>query len=235
MPFRAVTVEGVGLLCFPPHDRAFQTIAMRLFPTLEDRTPGALQAALARTYPRATVRARADLASLGPAAGVWYVYRDGRFSPFSAGDRWWDDDAHARIVIGDDGRYLDANEAALALMGTTRAGLLASRTGDFTTERFAQVVPWVWDLLRQTGELHSTSILLARDGRELAVEFHLSRDGDGPGRHVSVMREVPLEAADASEAGARERPDVTARADGEAPTAGPTAAGTAEAAPAMEG
>jgi PAS domain-containing protein len=195
VPFRAVTVEGIALLCFPTYDTTFRTIVQRVFEQLEERTPDALQAALAATHPRVVVRPRADLATFGAASSAWYVYRDGRFSPFADGHEWWRDEACARVVVDEEGRYVDGNDAALRLMRLTRDELLASRAGDFSTERGAAVIPWVWELLRQTGELHSTSVLRARDGHEAVIEYHLTRDGGGPGRHLTAMREVSNEAA----------------------------------------
>jgi hypothetical protein len=49
-------------------------------------------------------------------------------------------------------------------------------------------------LLRDTGELHSLSVLRSRNDRpDAAVEFHFVKDGAGPGRHVSALRLVPPE------------------------------------------
>jgi hypothetical protein len=57
-------------------------------------------------------------------------------------------------------------------------------------------VPWVWQLLQDVGELHSTSMLVRPDGGRLAVEYRLILHGGGAGRHVSYFRRVPTEAAE---------------------------------------
>ena len=68
-------------------------------------------------------------------------------------------------MLGPDGRYLDANEAALGLLGVDLDGLRAREPGSFTTPEVRETLPWVRQLLIDTGELHSTSILRPADGR----------------------------------------------------------------------
>jgi PAS domain S-box-containing protein len=189
MPYRSVTSRGVTLLCFPPYDEVFAGLAARSLAQLAQPTPDALQASLATAYPRAVVRAREEIAGFG-AATVWYAYRDGRYSPYDA-RRWWEEPGTASIVIDTDGRYVDANEAALALIGQDRDGLLAMVSGDLTEPSVRPTVAWVWELMRQAGELHSTSILIAADGRRVPVEYRLVRDPD-TGLFVSYLRAIPL-------------------------------------------
>lgn len=189
MPQDFTTVEGTALLCFPPTDAVFAAHARRLLERLGTSEPAALEAALRGLYSSAVVREREALASFGQRA--WYVYRDGSHSPFVEGEPWWGRPETARVVIGPDGCYVGANEPALALMGVTREELLTARSGDFTTPEHREVVPWLLDLLRSTGELHSTSVLCPRDGRpEHPVEFHLERDPEDPLRIVSWFRPI---------------------------------------------
>ena len=201
MPYTSVTVRGVALLCFPPDDAVFATVARRTFEASSRNTPAALERALRTAFPRAVVRSRDPLASFG--APAWYVYRDGRHSPFGHGANWWTDPTAARITIDDEGGYVDANPAALELLGVDRETFLASRSGDFTIPGFGAAIPWIMQLLRDTGELHSTALLRPAGDRPVEpIEFHLVRDADGPGRHVSTIRRVPLEdALDSSVAG----------------------------------
>jgi PAS domain-containing protein len=192
MPYRSLVVRGVVLLCFPPSDDVFAAAARRLLELSSARDPVALERELRQIYPRAVVRMRDAMASMtGPA---WYVYRDGRYSPFVDTTPWWDDPSAARLVLLDDGRYADANEAAMALLGVDLEGLRSATAGDFTVPEFRQMVPWIFELLRDTGELHSTSMLRPRGRPEQPIEYHFVRDGDGPGRHVSIIRSVPVEA-----------------------------------------
>src|SRR6267154_755071 len=89
MPYRSVTVRGVALLCFPPGDAVFSSMAGRMLTSAPKKDPLELERALRPIYTRTVVRARDSLASMAGAA--WYVYRDGRYSPFVDAERWWED------------------------------------------------------------------------------------------------------------------------------------------------
>jgi hypothetical protein len=189
LPYSSNIVRGVVLLCFPPTDAVLLGIVRRLAESAESLRPRDLEESLRPIYPNAVVRARDSLASFaGPA---WYVYRDGRYSPYDT-ERWWDAPETAQIVLGPDGRYLDANAAALAILNCDLQELLAASPGDFTVESYRPNVPWVMQLLRDTGELHSTVMMQPRGDRPIqAVEYHLVMNGDGQGNTVSWIRPVP--------------------------------------------
>jgi PAS domain-containing protein len=188
---------GVTLLCFPPYDRAFTTLANRRLAGLATRSPEHLQAALRVAYPGATVRPREQLAAFLPDA-AWYVYRDGRYSPYSVDDRWWQSDEVARITVSPDGRYTDANGAALDLLGVSLDVLLTMRTGDLVDPAVAELVPWTWEVVRETGELHATSILRAIGDRpRQAIEYRLILEQEG-GPAISYLRPIPMAAAEPS-------------------------------------
>jgi PAS domain-containing protein len=211
MPSRSVTDGRIALLCFPPYDAAFAAIAERRLHELETPSPEALQEALRGVYPDATVRPRDQLASFRPDE-TWYAYRDGRYSPYAGEEAWWDAPDVAQVIIDDSGGYLDASESALALLGISRDELQGLHTGDLADPAVAEIVPWVWDLVRETGELHSTSILAPRGERpRAAVEYRLVAAGAGPGRHVSYIREIPITAAEPSAAQEANEPGPTER------------------------
>jgi PAS domain-containing protein len=189
LPYTSVIVRDVALLCFPPDDVVFGAFVRRTFGELAGDAPADLQPVVRSLYPRAVVRPRESLASL--AGNAWYVYRDGRYSPFSDGPPWWDEPTAARVVIDDAGCYVDANPPALALLGVSLKELRRSKAGDFTSPAVGAEAPWIMQLLRDTGELHSISMLRSRDGRiDEAVEFRFAKDAAGPGRHVSTLRRV---------------------------------------------
>jgi PAS domain-containing protein len=199
VPYSQLVAGEIVILPFPPNDALFGALARRAALDLAADAPEALEAHLREIYPRALVRERSPLASFGSPA--WYAYRDGRFSPFSS-DAWWTAPDCARIILGEDGRYLDANPAALALLNTDLEDVLRSKAGSFTAAQYRELVPWLLQLLRDTGELHSTSLLVPKGGvPAVPVEFHLVANGDGPGRSVSSLRRVPLEAVEGSEGG----------------------------------
>ena len=198
MPYSAVTVGGIALLCFPPEDRLFAARARACHELLALEgtvTPRDLQGALRPVFPYVVVRPRERLASFG--GDAWYAYRDGRYSPFQRGEPWWDQPSAARLVVGDDGRYHGANAAAHELLRVTHEALAEARSGDFTSPAYRALVPWVLQLLRDTGELHSVSVARPADGSpDIPVEFRFVRDADGPGRHVAWMRRIPTEAVE---------------------------------------
>ena len=85
-------------------------------------------------------------------------------------------------------------QPALELLGVSLEELRRSRAGDFTPPAFGAEAPWIMQLLRDTGELHSLSMLRSRNnGPDAAVEFRFVKDAAGPGRHVSTLRLVPSE------------------------------------------
>ena len=194
MPYRSVTHDGITLLCFPPHDEVFARLAASLLADLAPPDPDALQSGLRTTFGAAVVRRRDALASLG-GGEAWYAYRDGRYSPFTEERHWWEAPEVARLEIDDEGRYLDANASALDLIGVDQASLAELRTGDLTDPATRPTVPWLWQLLQDVGELHSTSLLVRPDGRRIAVEYRLLLNAAGPNRHVSFLRPVPVDAA----------------------------------------
>lgn len=194
MPYRSVTHDGITLLCFPPQDLAFARIAAAGLAELGEPEPEALQAVLVAAYPRAVVRAREPIAALGDGT-AWYAYRDGRYSPFDDRDPWWEAGDVASLIIAADGRYVDASPAALELLGIDLERLRTMSTGALTDPAVRPTVPWIWALLDDVGELHSTSILVTPDGRRIPVEYRLVAGGAGEGRSISYMRAVPLEAA----------------------------------------
>ena len=83
MPYTSVMVRDVALLCFPHDDAVFSALVRRTFGESGSDAPSDLQRDLRSLYPRAVVRSRDPLASL--AGTAWYVYRDGRYSPFRMG------------------------------------------------------------------------------------------------------------------------------------------------------
>ncbi|HEX5828729.1 MAG TPA: PAS domain-containing protein [Candidatus Limnocylindrales bacterium] len=194
MPYRAITVHDVIVLSFPPNDEVFGRPARTIVRERPDAAPADLEAALRESYLRAVVRARDAVVNFG-AERVWYAYRDGRYSPFVR-TRWWEDPAAATVII-EDGRYLDANDAALTLMGVDLEGLRSAQPGDFTTPGYRAIVPWLLKLLEDAGELHSVSMLLPRGaGTPTPVEFHVRRDQASTGRIPSCFRVVPADAVE---------------------------------------
>ena len=176
------------LLCFPPGDVALRRKATETLGTLDAPAPDVLESSLRRFFPRVVVRERADVAGFGDRG--WYVYRDGRVSPFGR-DRWWTEPGAARVTVAADGAYVDANDAALEFLDITRADLATARAGDFSSPEHRENVPWLQQLLLDTGEVHSTTVMRRTTGEDVDVEYHLEPDPAVPGQLISAFRELP--------------------------------------------
>ena len=48
----------------------------------------------------------------------------------------------------------------------------------------------LWGEFLERGELHSTLRFRRLDGTEREIEYHVTREGAGPGRHLAVVREI---------------------------------------------
>jgi PAS domain S-box-containing protein len=95
----------------------------------------------------------------------------------------------AMLILDDEGRCMEANAAALALYGVTRAGAATLRLSGFpATEQHAEAVPIGFDLLHEaagSGEFHWRR----QDGSECILEYRITTHVT-PGRHLAVLQDV---------------------------------------------
>jgi PAS domain S-box-containing protein len=152
--------------------------------------PQDLQWRLREQYPAAVVRERDSLADPEPDERLWYVYRFGSVTP---GRRWWEEPGHAWAVL-DDGRCFVEVSTSLTEIAEVSADDLRGRP----IEAFSNPddvsarddVAALWAVLGEGGVLHSTLRFRHRDGTPREIEYHVTRDGAGPGRHLAVVREI---------------------------------------------
>jgi len=85
-------------------------------------------------YPEAVAARASDVAVLEPGVERWDVYRDRVAHAASSDDAWVDDQTLPRAVLGPDGRYLDANEAAAELFGVAPDQIIGRAIGTFRIE-----------------------------------------------------------------------------------------------------
>ena len=145
-----------------------------------------LEQRLQAVYPQLRVRRRASLAGFGQTA--LYVFRDGGATAHDNTGSWIDEPLTARVVSDASGTYLAANEAAAALFGVSCAEIIGRRAGDFTRPDARVDAGALWEVLERTGRLHSFALVTAAEGVR-RVEFITIKDGDGPGRNVTYLRE----------------------------------------------
>jgi PAS domain S-box-containing protein len=179
----------VVVTSIPLADRAFRVHVDAALGGIGDATPERLQAELRKAYPNATVQLGDPLGSLGMTRR-WYVYRDGVTRRNVAGDDWWKDESLPTTIVGEDGRYVDANSAAEELFGVPRGSIVGTLSGSFTRhEDDPGLGAKLLDTLRRSGELASTAVVVRPDGGEIPIEFHmraLTRDDT----FMTVMRRV---------------------------------------------
>ena len=68
--------------------------------------------------------------------------------------------------------------------------MVGTKAGSFTRpDDRIEDAEKVWRALEQTGRLHSLAMIRCADGSETHVEYVTIKDGDGPGRNVTYLRE----------------------------------------------
>ncbi|MEA2676435.1 MAG: two-component system, cell cycle sensor histidine kinase and response regulator CckA [Chloroflexota bacterium] len=181
----------LNVLCFPADD---QVLRKRVRDSLAKITEpnakaarDALRGHLRIVYPRAEVRVRDPLAGFGEP--TVYVFRDGGIASSLGSEAWHDESTAARLVTDDRGTYIDANDAAVELLGVTRDEIVGHPAGSFTKpDARIEDAAGLWELLTTSGRLHSLAIVTRPGGRDLRVEFTTVRDADGKGRHLTWLR-----------------------------------------------
>jgi PAS domain S-box-containing protein len=182
-------VDRIRLLTFPHEDGAFAAHIAAARGSLGHWDASVVEAEVRKAYPNATFRRSAQLAQFDADDETWYAFRDGRSSTQDTA-RWWDDEDLPRTVMDESGRYIDANQAALDLLGVSRDRLLASRAGDFSQhEGTDEVRRALFGLLAERGELHSTAVVLRPDGARWPIEYRTWRIPRAEG-FITAMRRV---------------------------------------------
>jgi PAS domain S-box-containing protein len=187
------------LQAFPAEDLAFRRYVADAFASLvadiEARADSLLEAEdlqlrLRERYPSAVVRPRDSLADPGDGDVVWYVYRFGSISP---GLRWWEEPGHAWAILDEDRRFMEVSTSLTAIVEVSRDELLG-RSVDVLANpddtSAADDLAALWRELMQRGELHATLRFRRLDGSDRELEYHVTREGAGPERHLAVVREI---------------------------------------------
>jgi PAS domain S-box-containing protein len=190
MAYVSLPPGRVRLVTFPPADSAFRAHVETALDKLGRGELAGVEAEVREAYPSAVVRARDAMAGFSIEAETWYAYRDGSVGFDTPDGAWWDDESLPRTRVSAEGRYVDANDAAADLFGVDRDRIVGSFAGAFTRhESDDAIARRLFSLLAQSGELHSTAVVLRPDGQTWPIEFHMVR-GSRAGEYVSVMRRI---------------------------------------------
>jgi PAS domain-containing protein len=136
------------------------------------------------------VRQRDALADPGEGEILWYVYRYGSVAP---GRRWWEEPGHAWAVLDDSRRFVEVSRSLTEIVEQPPDAIHGRPIEAFANPddvSAAEDVHALWSVLRDSGELHATLRFRYLDGSPRQIEFHVTRDGAGPGRHLAVVREI---------------------------------------------
>ena len=187
------------LQAFPAEDLAFRRYVADAFATLlaeiEPRPdallePEELQVRLRARYPAAVVRPRDRLADPGDGDLLWYVYRFGSISP---GLRWWEEPGHAWAILDDDRRFVEVSTSLTEIVEAPREAILGQLVDALSNPEDASALEDIrslWAEFMERGELHATLRFRRLDGSPREIEYHVTREGAGPERHLAVVREI---------------------------------------------
>lgn len=187
------------LQAFPAEDLAFRRYVADAFATLlaevEPRPdallePEELQVRIRARYPAAVVRPRDRLADPGDGDLLWYVYRFGSISP---GLRWWEEPGHAWAILDDDRRFVEISTSLTQIVEAPREAILGQLVDALSNPEDASALEDIrslWAEFMERGELHATLRFRRLDGSPREIEYHVTREGAGPERHLAVVREI---------------------------------------------
>ena len=95
----------------------------------------------------------------------------------------------AVLIANDERHYVDANEAACALLGRTREEVLRLQVDDLAPDAARPWVADAWAKFREEGSQSGAMVIERPDGSVRHVEFS-ARAAIAPGLHLSVLHDV---------------------------------------------
>ena len=171
-----------------PRDEALIAHAEAALDRLGRCSADTLERVLRATYPEVSVQPQSSVAQLSPEP-VWYVFRDGHLRPPVSPEAWLDETLPT-LLIGEDGTYVDANDAAGDLLGLPVDEIRGARIGSFTRhEPTEEAGMRAFAALARTGLLESTAVV-ARPGNGdgTLVDYRITRRAEGGYRMVMRPR-----------------------------------------------
>lgn len=194
--------RSLRLRVFPPEDLAFRRHAEDALRALPPAPHGRrvtaslhpdpldLQSLLRERFPAAIVRERDPLADPGFGPDVWYAYRYGRLAP---GGTWWLEPGHAWAILDEERRFVELSQAFADIMEAPRVLILGRAVEGFANPEDASAaddISALWAEFHRIGEMHSTLRFRRLNGTRRELEYHATREGGGPDRHLLIVREI---------------------------------------------
>jgi PAS domain-containing protein len=161
------------LVTRPPDDAVFAAYTLRLLRGMPDPSADGLALRLHRVFPHARVMASDPQR--------WVAHRDGTDHGGPEAP-WWHDERLPRVRFDDRGLILDADRAAVELLGEP---LVGRHWQELVTPGSQDQVATVLDIIRAAGEVVSRFRLPAADGQLVEFDSHTRIDGD---EFETVMR-----------------------------------------------
>jgi PAS domain S-box-containing protein len=107
--------------------------------------------------------------------------------------------ANPMMLADNERRYVEANDAAIAMLGYSREELLALRIEDLTPPEHRGVVDAVWSGFLAEGSAAGHYPLLCADGRVVTVEYNATAY-ILPGLHLTIFLQLPEESDETEQA-----------------------------------
>jgi PAS domain-containing protein len=166
------TLDRPALRCLPETDAAFRAYAERSLARMPEPTRDGLAMRLRRLYPRADVIESDD---------HWLAQRDPDATSDSDSD-WWTDPGLARVRYDAQALILEANEAAVALLGHA---LVGHHWQEFVIPGSTEQVSAMLAILAELGRAESRFRMPRADGSLVEFDSYTEVDGE---TFVTIMR-----------------------------------------------
>jgi PAS domain-containing protein len=192
---RPTRTAAIQLRTFPSDDAAFLAFARAALRGVTATTANQLQAQLRARYPTAVVRAQEELARRGGDGVVWYAFRYGSIAarpavpePFD-----WDDPSVAEAIVDDDRRFVELNDALVAIVEQPRETIVGRAIEEFTNPddpTIREDIAVLWGEFVEARTAESTIRFNRADGRLRQLAYRIVADDPETGRHRLRVREL---------------------------------------------
>jgi len=161
-----------SIQCEPETDAAFRGYVDLALSRMPEPTPGGLALRLRRLYPHAEVAAAED---------GWIARRE-PLSELHPASPWWEEPDLPRVRYDGQALILEANEAALSLLGRDLAG---HHWQEFVTPGSTEQVTAMLAILAEVGRAESRFRMPRADGSLVEFDSYTEVDGEN---YTTVMR-----------------------------------------------